>query len=192
MKGKLDSHNLLQTQSLTKKGITWLKNKSSDAEMEIFFTAILDEVRSFGMNSFLEKFVNYFHTNTKLKKQWKSLSSSFLEVEYPMTYELLGQFGIKETRELLDDITGSSRGIHEFSLVNIPLDSQKFLIDFLQKFGKDEKYIPATNPKNLDSSETIGNYQVLKPQSKHLRATYKRRDLLIVKSLPELESNITH
>ena len=184
MKGKLDSHNLLQTQSLTKKGITWLKNKSSDAEMEIFFTAMLDEVRSFDMNSFLEKFVNYFHTNTKLKKQWKSLSSSFLEVEYPMIYELLGQFGIKETRELLDDITGSSRGIHEFSLANIPLESQRILIKFLQLFGKDEKYIPATNPKNLDSSETIGNYQVLKPQSKHLRATYKRRDLLIVKALP--------
>ncbi|MBT7961497.1 MAG: hypothetical protein HN765_06110, partial [Euryarchaeota archaeon] len=130
------------------------------------------------------KFVNYFHTNTKLKKQWKSLSSSFLEVEYPMIYELLGQFGIKETRELLDDITGSSRGIHEFSLANIPLESQRILIKFLQLFGKDEKYIPATNPKNLDSSETIGNYQVLKPQSKHLRATYKQRDLLIVKALP--------
>ena len=187
VKGKVDSFNLLQTQSLTKRSITWFKNKWSDAEMEIFFTAIEKEIESFDMNSFLEKFVNYFHTNTKLKKQWGPLSSSFLEVEYPQTYELLGQFGFQETRDLLETLTGSSRGIHEFSLVNIPLDSQKFLIDFLQKFGKHEKYIPSTNPKNLDSSETIGTYQVLKPQSEHLRATYKQRDLLIVKSLPVLE-----
>ena len=191
-KGKADSNNLHQTESLTKKSITWIKNKLSDAEMEIYFTAIEKEIESFDMNSFLEKFVNYFHANTILKKQWKPLSSSFLKVEYPNIYKLFGQYGIEETRDLLDTLTGSSRGIHEFSLVNIPLDSQKFLIDFLQKFGKDEKYIPSTNPEKLDSSETIGNYQVLKPQSKQLRATYKQRDLLIVKSLPELESNITH
>ena len=191
VKGKVDSYNLLQTRSLTMKSITWFKNKWGDAEMDIFFTDLEKEIVSFDMNSFLEKFVNYFHTNTKLKKQWKTLSSSFLEAEYPKTYELLGQFGVKETRDLLDVLTGSSRGIHEFSLVNIPLDSQKFLIDFLQKFGKDEKYIPSTNPEKLDSSETIGTYQVLKPQSKQLRATYVQRDLLIVKSLPELESDTT-
>ena len=191
VKGKVDSYNLLQTRSLTMKSITWFKTKWGDAEMDIFFTDLEKEIVSFDMNSFLEKFVNYFHTNTKLKKQWKTLSSSFLEAEYPKTYELLGQFGVKETRDLLDVLTGSSRGIHEFSLVNIHLDSQKFLIDFLQKFGKDEKYIPSTNPEKLDSSETIGTYQVLKPQSKQLRATYVQRDLLIVKSLPELESDTT-